>query len=149
MIPHSQAMAVNRKWKEEYEQLKEKYKMDLRKLQEEVGSLNHKLEETNIHVLTLESENMRLAQVLSGGDVSTRTSGNDQENELVKFQMQTYKEDFSCERRDREQAQSEKESLQDELKSAQEIIATLMEEVGVHFSVSKNVKCQYGFTFTV
>ena len=123
-------MAVNRKWKEEYEQLKEKYKTDLKKLQEEISSLNHKLEESTVHVMTLESENMRLAQALSGEDaIGMRTKESDQENELVKFQMQAYKDDFSSERRDREKAQSEKESVLEELKSAQEIISTLMEEV--------------------
>jgi chromosome segregation ATPase len=124
-------MAVNRKWKEEYEQLKEKYRTDLRKLQEEVGSLNHKLEESNTHILALESENMRLAETLTGENISTRTSVNDPDNELVRFQMQAYKDDFSCERRDRERAQNDKESIHKELKSAQEIIATLMEEVCV------------------
>ncbi|XP_031552340.1 TNFAIP3-interacting protein 1-like [Actinia tenebrosa] len=127
----SMAMAVNRKWKEEYEQLREKYKTDFRKLQEEISSLNHKLEESNIHVLTLEAENMRLAQALSGEDVSTGTKRNNEENELIKAQMQAYKDDFSFERRDREKAQSEKESIQEELKSAQEIIATLVKEIEV------------------
>lgn len=128
----NEAMAVNKQWKEEYEQLKEKYNTDLRKFQEEVSSLNHKLEEYNVHILTLESENLRLAQALSGVDTSARTNESDQEKELVKFQMQAYKDDFSQERRDREKAQSEKESLGEELKSAQEIISTLMEEIEMY-----------------
>ena len=42
------------------------------------------------------------------------------------MQIQLYKEDFSIERRDRERAQSEKDYLQQQLKDAQEIIATLL-----------------------
>jgi len=42
-----------------------------------------------------------------------------------------YKEDFSIERRDRERAQSEKDCLQQQLKDAQEIIATLTQEVKI------------------
>ena len=45
------------------------------------------------------------------------------------MQIQLYKEDFSIERRDRERAQSEKDYLQQQLKDAQEIIATLTQEV--------------------
>ena len=40
-----------------------------------------------------------------------------------------YKEDFSIERRDREQAQSEKDFFQQQLADAQEVIATLTQEV--------------------
>jgi len=40
-----------------------------------------------------------------------------------------YKEDFSIERRDRERAQSEKDYLQQQLADAQEVIATLTQEV--------------------
>jgi len=40
-----------------------------------------------------------------------------------------YKEDFSIERRDRERAQSEKDYLQQQLVDAQDVIATLTQEV--------------------
>lgn len=40
-----------------------------------------------------------------------------------------YKEDFSIERRDRERAQSEKDYLQQQLTDAQDVIATLTQEV--------------------
>jgi len=40
-----------------------------------------------------------------------------------------YKEDFSIERRDRERAQGEKDYLQQQLTDAQEVIATLTQEV--------------------
>lgn len=43
--------------------------------------------------------------------------------------MQVYKEDFTNERRDRERAQSEKDCLQLQLMDAQDIIATLTQEV--------------------
>ena len=45
------------------------------------------------------------------------------------FQIELYKEDFSIERRDRERAQCEKDSLQQKLKDAQEVISTLTQEV--------------------
>ena len=52
------------------------------------------------------------------------------------MQIQLYKEDFSIERRDRERAQSEKDYLQQQLKDAQEIIATLTQEVNkVYFLI--------------
>ena len=40
-----------------------------------------------------------------------------------------YKEDFSIERRDRERAQSEKDYFQQQLADAQDVIATLTQEV--------------------
>lgn len=40
-----------------------------------------------------------------------------------------YEEDFSIERRDRERAQSEKDYLQQQLVDAQDVIATLTQEV--------------------
>ena len=43
--------------------------------------------------------------------------------------MQVYKEDFSIERRDRERAQTEKDFLQQQLADAQDVIATLTQEV--------------------
>lgn len=51
------------------------------------------------------------------------------------MQIQLYKEDFSIERRDRERAQSEKDYLQQQLKDAQEIIATLTQEVNKVFLI--------------
>lgn len=122
-------MSINRKWKEEYEQLKQKYRTDTQKMQEEINNLQQQVEESNTHIYTLESENMRLAQALSGRQPCPPSHDSNDESEIMKFQMQAYKEDFSCERRDRERAQSEKESLQEQLSSAQEIIATLTEEV--------------------
>lgn len=123
-------MMVNRKWKEEYEELKDKFKTETTKLQEEVNVLRHKVEECNTHIYALESENMRLAQALSGRElVKPPGNSNCEESQLIKFQMQAYKEDFSNERRDRERAQSEKDNLQEQLNSAQEIISTLTEEV--------------------
>ncbi|KAK3752147.1 hypothetical protein QZH41_018501 [Actinostola sp. cb2023] len=129
----NEAMAVNRKWKEEFEELKEKYKTETQTLHEEINTLRQKIEECNTHVYALESENTRLAQTLSGRDVTSRPSlRNNEESELVKFQMQAYQEDFSCERRDRERAQSEKDSLQEQLNSAHEIISTLTQEIEVY-----------------
>lgn len=55
------------------------------------------------------------------------------------MQIQLYKEDFSIERRDRERAQSEKDYLQQQLKDAQEIIATLTQEVNKLFFLIKNL----------
>ena len=55
------------------------------------------------------------------------------------MQIQLYKEDFSIERRDRERAQSEKGYLQQQLKDAQEIIATLTQEVNKVFFLIINV----------
>lgn len=55
------------------------------------------------------------------------------------MQIQLYKEDFSIERRDRERAQSEKDYLQQQLKDAQEIIATLTQEVNKVFFLIINV----------
>ena len=40
-----------------------------------------------------------------------------------------YKEDFSIERRDRERAQTEKDYFQQQLADAQDVIATLTQEV--------------------
>lgn len=55
------------------------------------------------------------------------------------MQIQLYKEDFSIERRDRERAQSEKDYLQQQLKDAQEIIATLTQEVNKVFFLIINL----------
>lgn len=44
-------------------------------------------------------------------------------------QIQVYEEDFSNERKDRERAQGEKDNLQQQLIDAQDIIATLTQEV--------------------
>lgn len=55
------------------------------------------------------------------------------------MQIQLYKEDFSIERRDRERAQSEKDYLQQQLKDAQEIIATLTQEVNKVFFLVINL----------
>lgn len=55
------------------------------------------------------------------------------------MQIQLYKEDFSIERRDRERAQAEKDYLQQQLKDAQEIIATLTQEVNKLFFLIKNL----------
>lgn len=120
---------INRKWKEEYEELREKYKTDTQKMQEEINNFRQKVEESNTHVYALESENIRLAQALSGREASKPSLDRLDDSELIKFQIQAYKDDFSCERRDRERAQNEKESLQEQLSSAQEIISTLTEEV--------------------
>lgn len=55
------------------------------------------------------------------------------------MQIQLYKEDFSIERRDRQRAQSEKDYLQQQLKDAQEIIATLTQEVNKVFFLIINL----------
>ena len=55
------------------------------------------------------------------------------------MQIQLYKEDFSIERRDRERAQSEKDYLQQQLKDAQEIIATHTQEVNKVFFLIINL----------
>lgn len=44
-------------------------------------------------------------------------------------QIQVYQEDFSIERRDRERAQSEKDYFRQQLADAQDVIATLTQEV--------------------
>ena len=58
---------------------------------------------------------------------------------MISLQIQLYKEDFSIERRDREQAQSEKHYLQQQLNDAQEIIATLTQEVNKLFFLIVNL----------
>lgn len=51
-------------------------------------------------------------------------------------QIQVYEEDFSNERRDRERAQGEKDNLQQQLLDAQDLIATLTQEVRKILSAS-------------
>lgn len=51
-------------------------------------------------------------------------------------QIQAYEEDFSNERRDRERAQGEKDNLQQQLLDAQDLIATLTQEVRKILSAS-------------
>ncbi|EDO38079.1 predicted protein [Nematostella vectensis] len=128
-----EALTVNRKWRDEYEQMSSKHNQEKDEIREELNETRRKLEESKSHVLALETEVMRLAEALRNkGNQTAQTHVNNEDLDHVKIQMQQFKEDFSCERRDRERVQKEKECIQAELANAQEIIATLTQEVEMY-----------------
>ncbi|CAH3044481.1 unnamed protein product [Porites lobata] len=138
----NEVIEVNRKWKEDYDNLKRQYEMKNESLQNELEVTKEKLSNSQTQVLALGAEVDRLATTLSllyQKEGSSAPSDFDVDDyEIFKQQIQLYKEDFSIERRDRERAQSEKDYLQQQLKDAQEIIATLTQEVDIY----KGQMCQ-------
>ncbi|KAL9956858.1 hypothetical protein ACROYT_G038405 [Oculina patagonica] len=134
----NEVIEVNKKWKEDYDTLKIKYETECEIHQKELDLTKEKLVNSETQVLALGTEVTRLATTLnefyqrygaSGGSASLLDVD---DYEVFKHQIQVYKEDFSNERRDRERAQSEKDCLQQQLADAQEIIATLTQEVEIY-----------------
>lgn len=132
----NEVMEVNKKWKEDYITLKLQYETKNESLQQELDMTKEKLANAETQVLALGSEVTRLASTLNQmyqREGASLPSAVDLDNfEVFKQQIQVYEEDFSIERRDRERAQSEKDFLQQQLKDAQEIIATLTQEVDIY-----------------
>lgn len=132
----NEVMEINRKWKEDYDTLKLQCETKNESLQRELDITKEKLANAETQVLALGSEVTRLATTLNQiyqREGASLPSGVDLgDYEVFKQQIQVYKEDFSIERRDRERAQSEKDCLQQQLKDAQEIIATLTQEVDIY-----------------
>lgn len=133
----NEVLKINKKWKEDYEALELRYLAKNETLQTELDLTKEKLATAETQVLALGSEVTRLADSLN--DMYTREASSplsplvDMESyEIFKQQIELYKEDFSIERRDRERAQCEKDSLQQKLKDAQEVITTLTQEVDLY-----------------
>ncbi|XP_068674298.1 TNFAIP3-interacting protein 3-like [Montipora capricornis] len=128
----NEVIEVNKKWKEDYDALKLQYETKNGSLQKELDMTKEKLATAETQVLALGSEVSRLATTVNQMYQREGSSVSSMLDEVFKQQIQVYKEDFSIERRDRERAQSEKDCLQQKLKDAQDIIATLTQEVELY-----------------
>jgi len=125
-----EVMEVNAQWKRDYEILE-------RRCQTQVNDLE-KEKKVNVDLrtqkLALEAELSRLAHAL--GDLQQKLSAGHTHNtvqdiELIRAQLQAYQDDFHTERRDRERVQGEKDSLTEQLQTAEAIIVSLREELEV------------------
>ncbi|PFX22629.1 TNFAIP3-interacting protein 3-like isoform X1 [Stylophora pistillata] len=133
----NQVMEVNKKWKEDYDAIKIKYQTENEMLRKELDLTKEKLVNSETQVLALGAEVSRLAATLNdlyqGQEPSPRSPFLDLDDyEVFKQQIQVYEEDFSNERKDRERAQGEKDNLQQQLIDAQDIIATLTQELTIY-----------------
>lgn len=135
----NEVMEVNKKWKEDYDAMKIKYQTENEMLQKELDLTKEKLANSETQVLALGTEVSRLAATLNelyqGQKPSPQSPFLDLNDfEVFKQQIQAYEEDFSNERRDRERAQGEKDNLQQQLLDAQDLIATLTQELAIYKS---------------
>ena len=121
---------INHGWKKDYEELQIRYEMlkaEKRLLEDEKRDLNIRINDLEKRQGPLESELARLAAALNAQQGSS--NGSPSEDEILKSQITSYKEDFERERNDREKIHEEKEKFKSELQDAEDIIRKLTAEL--------------------
>ena len=125
---------INHGWKKDYEELQIWYEMlkaEKRLLEDEKRDLNIRINDLEKRHGPLESKLARLAAALSAQQGSSNGSPSEDEEqcEILKSQITSYKEDLERKRKDREKIHEEKEKFKSELQDAEDIIRKLTAEL--------------------
>ena len=111
---------INRKWKEERDELEQRSKIDTRKMQRVIDTLQRELEETNARNYFLNVQNIELAKSLTNCDfINQETESHHPSSTQFKYG----EIDGSYERIERAQIEIEKQ-----LKNVREIVSTLQDK---------------------
>lgn len=142
-MPHlKELMEVNKLWKRDYDLLQKKYEQEKGQLQEDNHKLKQEVRRSELRCskletknLTLQSELVRLAKAFellhpNCSNVHSKERMKETADvELIREQLDVYKEDFKLEHQDKEKIQSEKASLQERLSQCEKIVQGLNKEL--------------------